>query len=176
MSKVEACYTDYFKETLRAMTTDGLLLVSVDSKGKPNVMTIGWGSIGLIWGKPMFVVLVRPSRFTYGLIEQTGDFTVNVPPKGLAETVAYCGSVSGRDHDKFAEKGLTAIPAKRVKSPIIEQCVIHYECKVVHKNDVIPAELASEIPGEYYPEDNYHRIFFGEILSVYASSDARERI
>ena len=43
MSKVEACYTDYFKETLRAMTTDGLLLVSVDSKGKPNVMTIGWG-------------------------------------------------------------------------------------------------------------------------------------
>ncbi|HID95681.1 MAG TPA: flavin reductase family protein [Candidatus Latescibacteria bacterium] len=172
MSKVEVGYTDYLKETLDGLE-DGLLLTSVDKKGEPNVMTIGWGSIGRIWGKPMFVVLVRPSRFTYGLIEETGEFTVNVPPKELAEAVAFCGSVSGRDHDKFKEKGLTPLPGRLVKSPLIEECVLHYECKVVHKNDVIPGELAPDIIPEFYPKDDYHRVYFGEIISVYASRDIK---
>ena len=176
MTKVEVSYTDYMKETTQVMKEKGLLLVSVDGNGKPNAMTIGWGTIGIIWGKPIFVVLVRPSRFTYGLIEQTGDFTVNVPPEELAEAVAFCGSASGRDVDKFKEKNLTAAPGKKVKSPIIEECLVHYECKMVHKNDVLKEELASEIQSSSYPTGDYHRIYFGEILSVSASRDARERL
>ena len=174
MTKVEVSYTDYLKETLDVLGEKGLLLTSMDGNGRSNTMTIGWGTVGIIWGKPIFVVLVRPSRFTYGLIEQTGDFTVNVPPEELAEAVAFCGSASGRDVDKFKEKGLTAAPAKKVESPIIEECLVHYECKVVHKNDVLKEELASEIRS--YPTGDYHRIYFGEILSVSASRDARERL
>jgi flavin reductase (DIM6/NTAB) family NADH-FMN oxidoreductase RutF len=135
-------------------------------------MTIGWGTIGIIWGKPIFVVLVRPSRYTHGLIEQMEDFTVNVPAADMADVVAFCGSASGRDHDKFAEKGLIAVPGRKVKSPIIDQCVIHYECKVVHKNDVLKDNLASEIISSAYPRGDFHTIYYGEILSVYASPDA----
>jgi len=130
MRKVKVNYTDYLKETLQAMSNTGLLLTSADKKGKMNVMTIGWGTVGIIWGMPMFLVLVRPSRFTYGLIEETGEFTVNVPPRRLSEITFFCGSVSGRDHDKFKEKGLTPIAGENVISPIIEECVVHYECKV----------------------------------------------
>ena len=171
-NKVEVSYTDYLKETLDALRKPGLLLVSADASGKPNAMTIGWGTIGIIWGKPIFIVLVRPSRYTHGLIEHTEDFTVNVPSTDMADVVAFCGSASGRDHDKFAEKGLVAVPGRKVKSPIIDQCVIHYECKVVHKNDVLKGNLASEIISSAYPRGDFHTIYYGEILSVYASPDA----
>jgi len=174
--KVDFRYDECLKETLEVMGGRGLLLVSVDKDGKPNAMTIGWGTIGIIWGKPIFAVLVRPSRYTYGLIEETGDFTVNLPPAALEEVASFCGTVSGRDYDKFAEKGLTDLPARKVRSPIIGQCVLHYECRVVHKNDVIRDLLSPEIDASSYPSGDYHRIFFGEILSVYGDPDFRDRI
>jgi len=74
------------------------------------------------------------------------------------------------------EKGLTAKPGKKVKSPIVEECVIHYECRVVHKNDVIPNELTEEIRNSLYSQGNYHRIYFGEILVVYADLDTKKRL
>lgn len=157
------------------MSQTGLLLSSTDGRGKQNVMAIGWGNIGIIWGKPMFIVLVRPSRLTYGLIDGTGEFTVNVPSQDLADTVNFCGTVSGRDHDKFKERELTVLPGRRVKSPLIEECVVHYECRVAHKNDVLPKELAQDIPPANYARGDYHRIFFGEIVSVIANSSMAKK-
>ena len=171
MEKIEINYTDYLKETFDAMNRTGLLLSSANHQGRSNVMTIGWGTVGIIWGKPIFVVLVRPSRFTYHLIEEAGDFAVNVPPVEMSEEVSFCGSVSGRDHDKFREKGLGVLAAKTVGSPLIKECLIHYECKVVHKNDVLPTSLASDIPPAFYPQGDYHRIFCGEILRACASKN-----
>ncbi|NQS90351.1 flavin reductase, partial [Patescibacteria group bacterium] len=73
----------------------------------------------------------------------------------------------------FKEKGLTCIPGKNVKSPIIEECVLHYECRVLHKNDIMPARVPQNVTSEYYPQRDYHRIFFGEILSVLADSKVK---
>ena len=106
MPKIEAKYTDYLQETIDVMGHGGILLAAQDAEGKPNAMTIGWGTIGIIWSKPIFIVLVRPSRYTYDLIEGLNDFTVNVPPPELKDEVLFCGTVSGRDRDKFAEKKL----------------------------------------------------------------------
>ena len=91
-----------------------MLLASVDTQGKPNVMTIGWGAVGTIWGRPIFMILVRPSRYTFNLINATGEYTVNVPIPELGDAVSYFGSVSGRDQDKFKVKGLTATQGKKV--------------------------------------------------------------
>lgn len=173
MAKTEVNWTDYFRQTMSVMRTDGLLLVSSGKDG-PNVMTIGWGSMGSIWGRPMFLVMVRPSRFTHGCLERNGDFTVNVPPASLSEVVAYCGMVSGRDRDKFKEKHLTPVRSKRVRSPIIRECVVHYECQTVHKNMVVPDALTGEIRSASYPAGDFHDIYFGEILAVYAESNARD--
>jgi len=98
------------------------------------------------------------------------------PTPELTDAVLYFGTVSGRDQDKFKQKGLTATHGKKVKSPIVEECAIHYECKVVHKNDVIPDELAGEIRNSAYPHGDFHRIYFGEILAVYADIDAKKRL
>jgi len=146
------------------MQQQGLLLGSVDSEGKPNVMAIGWGCPGAIWGKPVFVVLVRPSRFTFGNIEATGEFVVGVPTEQMREVCMHCGTVSGRDHDKFQECGLTLARASTVRVPLIEQCVMHYECRVLLRNDVIDSQLHPDVRSAAYKQGDFHRIYYGEIL------------
>ena len=176
MAKVRVRYTDYFAQTIQRMREDGLLLVTQGADGKPNVMTIGWGTMGSIWSRPVFVVLVRPSRYTYSRLEQVSDFTVNVPPRDLAAAMSYCGTVSGRDHDKFQDMHLTPIPSREVRPPIIKECVVHYECRTLHRNDVAPEVLAQAVREEAYPGGDFHRIYFGEIVAAYADEDAAQRL
>jgi len=176
MAKAAIPYTHYFKETIQRMREDGLLLVSSDASGKPNVMTIGWGTIGSIWGRPTWIVLVRPSRHTYSRLEEVPEFTVNVPPRELAQAAAHCGTVSGRDHDKFQEMKLTTVPSRQVRPPVIAECLIHYECRVLHRNDLAPETLVQAVHDEFYPQGNYHRIYYGEIVASYAEQDAARRL
>ncbi len=173
--RIEVPHTAYLNETATILSECGLLLVSGQLE-KANVMTIGWGLIGTLWGKPFFMVAVRPSRHTFRFIEETGDFTVNVPKKGMEEIVDYCGSVSGRDHDKFKEKGLTLVASKNVRSPTIAECVVNYECKVAYKSRLRPQKIPRDAVSSYYSQGNYHTLYFGEIVATYATSDAKERL
>jgi flavin reductase (DIM6/NTAB) family NADH-FMN oxidoreductase RutF len=109
-------------------------------------------------------------------LEETGEFTVNVPPRELAAAVSHCGTVSGRDHDKFQEMRLTPVPARQVRPPIIEECLVHYECRTLHKNDLAPDSLVQGVLDEFYPQDDFHRIYFGEIVAAYAEVDAARRL
>ena len=176
MQKEDVHFTKYLAQTINVLSHEGALLVSADKSGRANVMTIGWGTFGWIWSKPILVVLVRPSRYTFEYMEQHGEFTVNIPSPALAETVAYCGRVSGRNFDKFAERGLTAARGRRVSVPVIKECAVHYECREVHKNDVLPDLLAPEIDENAYGNGDYHRIYYGEILATYADPDAAAQL
>ncbi len=100
--KVEVPPTCFLNQTIETFSRCGVLLVS-GRKEKANVMTIGWGLLGRLWRKATFMVAVRPSRYTHDFIENTGEFTVNVPNRGMESIVSYCGTVSGKDHDKFEE-------------------------------------------------------------------------
>ncbi len=166
-TKVDIDYRDAFLPTMEAMTRDGVLLVSVDSSGRPGGMTFSWGTIGNIWGRHIFTALVRPSRNSYGLLEVTGDFTVNVLPSTLASALGYWGKVSGRTEDKWARTRLTPAPSRRVRSPIVEQGILHFECRIVHRHDLVPANVVPELVPAYYAEDDYHRVYYGEILACY---------
>jgi len=165
VSKILVDYRNYVEETIKAFSEGRVLLVSSGKKAPPNVMAIGWGTMGVIWKKPIFLVLVRPSRYTYTLMEETGEFTVNVVPPELKEAATYCGTVSGRDHDKFKEKGLTQIPSLKVQTPIIKEGILHFECRVVYKSDLIPPELEKDIISSAYPQGDFHRTYFGETLA-----------
>jgi flavin reductase (DIM6/NTAB) family NADH-FMN oxidoreductase RutF len=176
MAKVTVPYTEHFALTMRRMREDGLLLVTAGADGRPNVMTIGWATMGCIWGRPVFIVLVRPSRYTYSRLEECGDFTVNVPPRELAAAASHCGTVSGREHDKFAEMRLTQVPSRQVRPPIIKECLIHYECRTLHRSDINPATLAQAVLDDAYPEGDFHRVYFGEIVAAYADEDAAQHL
>jgi len=176
MTKSPIKFFELWTETVEALTREGLLLVGMDRAGQPNPMTIGWMTAGVIWGKPILQVYVRPSRFTYSRLEEVGEFTVNVLPSLFAAALQHCGTASGRDGDKFSQTGLTPVPGRQVRAPVIEQGVIHYECRTVHKHDLDPQALAAEISQAMYPNGDFHRVYYGEVLAVYAAADAREQL
>ncbi len=141
-------YTDHLGLTLERLARPGLLLAAKGPAGKQdNAMTIGWATFGIVWGLPMCVVLVRPSRYTYGLIEAAQDFTVNVPAEGMAEAVAFLGTASGRDRDKLAAVGLAPTPSGMVSAPTLAECQVTHECRVVHQRRHPGAPGAAGRPG-----------------------------
>ena len=176
MSKKVVPYTRFLPETLAVLDRPGLLLVSQGEDGVPNAMTIGWGTVGIMWAKEVFTIMVRPSRYTFSRLQQSDSFTVNVPGPDLHSAVAFCGSHSGRDYDKFVECGMTPEPSEMVRGPGIAECPIVYECKIVHTTDVISANLDPEIVAHSYSRGDLHRIYHGEIQAVRAAEGAREAL
>lgn len=163
-------YTLNLMNSLKNMEKKGAFLTVKDNDGKINTMTIGWANIGYEWGKPMFTVLVRESRYTYKLLENAEDFTVSIPfDDKMNETLRFCGSKSGRDFDKFKECNLTMLNSKLVKSPIIGNCQMFYECKIVYKHPMDLHFLDDEIKNKWYKSNDCHTIYYGEILNCYSN-------
>ena len=141
--------------------------LTVSHAGRDNTMTIGWGSLGVIWGKPIFSALVRPSRFSYGLLEASGEFTVSIPQTDMAAALAVCGSKSGRDIDKFSAAGLKKLPGLKIATPVIGGAGLHYECKVVFKQAMDPQQLDPAISSAFYANGDHHTLYFGLIEAVW---------
>ncbi|MFO7814586.1 MAG: flavin reductase family protein [Halanaerobiales bacterium] len=160
-------FNEFQKEVMDVI--GGGAFLTVKDEGELNTMTIGWGSIGVVWSQPMFTVLVRHSRYTHKLIENTDQFTVSVPLHGqLKRETDYCGSYSGRNVNKFEELGLELIEGKKLDTPFIKNSDIHYECKIVFKQDMNPDNMFNEdIKNKYYPQDDYHTIYYGKIIGTY---------
>jgi len=114
-----------------------------------------------IGSRPVFIVLVRPSRHTYSRLEEVSAFTVNVPPPEPATVVSHCGTVSGRDRDKFKEMGVTPIPSREVRAPIIKEWAVHYECRTLHRNDLLPDNLTEPVREESYANGDFYCVYFG---------------
>lgn len=136
----------------------------------PNVMTIGWGAIGYYWKRPVFTVVVRPQRHTHALLVAAGEFAVSVPTKDpLARQLAFAGSASGRDVDKFAGHALTPLPARQVSAPIVAECGLHFECRTRLTQEMPEARMDADVLARWYPARDLHTMFFGEILACYTT-------
>jgi flavin reductase (DIM6/NTAB) family NADH-FMN oxidoreductase RutF len=109
-------------------------------------------------------------------MEQVSDFTINVPPPDLVTAVSLSGSLSGREHDKFREAQLTPAPSREVRSPIVRECVLHYECRTVERVDMSAEALVQNVREQFYPHGDFHRIYFGEIVAAYADEDAVQKL
>ncbi len=157
-------------ETLKgALSGNGALLVALDKNERANPMTIGWAQVGIVWGRPTVTVLVRRSRYTYSCLLTGTEFTVNVPAEGtLSEQLLYCGTKSGRDVDKVDACGLTLKQAQRVQTPIIAECGLHYECRIILRKQLLRKDFsAPDVLDEYYQDDDHHMIVIGHIMAAY---------
>jgi len=156
--------------TLGFVPSPGLLLAVSSPSGRNNIMTIGWITFGVIWNRPVCMVMVRPTRYTFTLIEESDAFTVNVPAPGMDEVLDFCGNNSGRDVDKIKVLGIAVYTAKTVNSIGLKDCRLTYECRVVGKGDLSPDMLTEDILVGYYKhgtrEANYHRLYMGEIQNI----------
>ncbi|MBN2036956.1 MAG: flavin reductase family protein [Chitinispirillaceae bacterium] len=146
--------------------------LTVQAGDRVNMMTIGWASLGFIWGRPMMTVLVRRSRFTWDIIEQAADFTVSVPLVDARSSLEICGTHSGRKIDKRKKCGLEYFPSEKVKTPIVAIQGIHYECKIVYKSPLVPGHLIESYK-HLYPEKDYHSFYYGEVVFCYSTEDEK---
>ncbi len=105
------------------------MLISCGSMEKPNVFTVAWTGI-LNTKPPMTYISVRPSRYSYELIKESGEFVINLPSSNLVKTVDFCGVKSGRDIDKFKAYSLTPEPSNEISAPAVGECPVSIECRV----------------------------------------------
>jgi flavin reductase (DIM6/NTAB) family NADH-FMN oxidoreductase RutF len=141
--------------------------LTVKSGDALNTMTIGWATIGYVWGKPIMMVAVRLSRHTFTIIERASDFTVSIPSGDMADELTFCGTKSGRDYDKFEECNVEIAASQKVTTPIIKAPGLHYECKIVYKSAMDPAFLDESYDVAIYQAKDYHTLYFGEIVDCY---------
>ena len=144
-----------------------LLLTSGDvNKGSYNAMTVAWGSIGNMWNLPIAMVVIRPTRYTYGFINTYPTFTLCGFPNGYRKALNILGTKSGRDGDKISEVGLTPISSKKIDAPAYKEADLSIECKKIYFHDFSPSEFLDKRIEKHYPLKDYHRMIFGEILMV----------
>ncbi len=167
---VNKAYVDLAQEMLQQLPKGAFL--TVKDGERINTMTIGWGSIGYIWQRPVIMVAVRYSRYTYDLIEKASDFTVSLPyTNEMKRILAEAGTKSGRDMDKFKELAITIQPGQAVNSPVIGECHLMFECRTVFKQPMDPKNLDPELKQKFYANEDYHVLYFGEILACYANEE-----
>ncbi len=143
-------FIEYFKRNTA-------LMVSMDKNGKLNVMALDWKTIEDFDNQPVIRAQVAYSRYTYQLLKEgVNEFTVNIPPENNHNAIDIAGSYSGRNTDKFKLAELKAIPGKRTKVPILKDCILCYECQIIHESK---SNMSS------------HHYFYGKILTAYASNE-----
>ncbi|MBQ3053816.1 MAG: flavin reductase family protein [Clostridia bacterium] len=128
-------------------------LVSCGDENQQNIFTVAWTGT-MCTDPPITYISVRPSRHSYEIIRRTGQFVINLVPASLVKVCDICGVKSGRDIDKFAEFKLTALNATRVSAPLISQCPVNIECKVINETPL-----------------GTHNVFMAEILAVNVDSN-----
>ena len=167
---------DYAGEVCKALPK-GILMTTKNGEFV-NTMVIGWGHIGIEWGRPIFVAYVRESRHTKEMVENHGEFTVNVPMGAVdSEIIKICGTKSGRDMDKIKELGLHLVDSNVVDVPGIREFPLTIECKVIYKQKQDLTAIPADILARYYPEvpgadfagetRDFHYAYYGEIVGAY---------
>jgi len=135
-----------------------------------NTMTIGWGDLSIVWYKEVLKVYVRYSRETYNFLENSDEFTVSFPINvDLRDELNYCGSKSFRDTDKIKDLGFTLQKSQVVSTPVIGECDLHLECKIIYKQAMEPALIPEDVKSRFYKNNDYHVVYFGEVVAKYGS-------
>ena len=126
-----------------------VMVSCADKSGKANIITLAW--VGVVCSSPPTIgIAIRPGRYSHGLIKETQEFVVNIPNLDLIKETDRCGTVSGRDVDKFKKTGLTKVPASKVKVPLIKECPVNIECKLKQILNL-----------------GTHDLFLGEVVAVH---------
>ena len=134
-----------------------------------NMMTVAWGSVGCMWGKPFAQIVVRPQRHTYGFTERYETFTLCAFPAAYRKDLQTLGTLSGRDGDKLSHTALTVRRSAKVEAPSYNEASLVLECRKMYFQDIDPQGFVDQGIQVNYAAGDYHRAYFGEILGVYVA-------
>lgn len=167
MERKAIAIEEFSVKAYRFFEIDWLLLTSGDfSQQRYNAMTISWGMLGVMWGRPIVQVVVRPVRYTYEFIEQFDSFTLCAFPRQYHKALSLLGTKSGRDGDKIAEAGITPIASNCIAAPGYAEADLILECHKIYWQDFDPTHFIDPKIDKNYPQKDYHRVYYGEITAV----------
>lgn len=146
------------------------MLVTAGTPDDFNTMTASWGGMGILWGKPVAVIFVRPQRHTFGYVETASHFTLSFFDETYRDVLNYCGTHSGRDVDKMAETGLSPAPVDDL-GVIFTEARLAIVCRKLYAQDLkADAFIATEIIDQAYAARDFHRMYVGEIVQVLSNT------
>lgn len=142
-----------------------LLTAWDEAQGKVNAMTASWGAMGVLWNMPVLICVVRPQRYSLGLIEQAAHFSACILEREYRDAHKICGTKSGRDTDKCAEAGLTPVELEGVYG--FEQAKRVYKLTRVASCDMKEADFIDRSLLSTYAAGDYHRVIICKIDKVF---------
>jgi len=165
---------DFLTNPIQIWQRQAMLLCAGDfSSGEFNAMTVGWGSLGIMWQKPFAQVVVRPSRYTRKFMENYDSFTLCLFPEESRKEVLLLGRVSGRDGDKIAEAGFNPVKSEIVAAPGFKEAELIIECSKIYFQDMDPKGFLDSEIEKGYPENDFHRIYYGRIEAIHGCESYR---
>ncbi len=176
MNRTQIPHSELKDNPFELFNTGWFILTAGDfAKGEYNGMTISWGSLGTIWGRPFAMVVVRPQRHTLRFMDSGESFTLSAFGPQYKDALGFFGSKSGAEFDKFKETGLTAEAAQSVSAPSIAEADLVIECRKTYADWMKPeCFIDTKNIGAWYPENDFHKIFFGEVVAVSAAEQYRK--
>ena len=143
------------------------MLITAGDESQCNTMTASWGGTGYLWNKPVVFIFVRPQRFTFKFTEEQPIFTCSFFDREHRKALQYCGAHSGRDMDKIKAAGLTLMQTPE-GAFTFEQADIFLVCKKLYYQDLSADGVVDASVLQHYPENDFHRMYVGEIISASA--------
>ncbi|HLO91774.1 MAG TPA: flavin reductase [Lentimicrobium sp.] len=157
------------KENAIKLIGNDWMLISAGDDIKYNAMTASWGGMGMLWNKPVMFIFIRPHRFTYQFVEQEEYFTCSFYDEKYRDKLNFFGTYSGRDYDKAKETGFTVV--KINNSIAFNEARIVIVCRKVYQEDIQPEHFLASFILKHYPSMDYHRMYIGEIMSVWINEE-----
>lgn len=140
-------------------------LVTSGNKDSFNTMTISWGGVGIMWGKPVTYSFIRPQRHTFGFMENNDYFSMSFFEEDYRDALKFCGSKSGRDYDKVKETGLTtAFTEDGV--PYFEEAKLVLVCKKMYSQFLNAESVVDNEAVDKWYDNDFHKMYISEIVKV----------
>ena len=151
------------ENSMKLIGKDWMLITASDGE-KVNTMTASWGSMGVLWGKNVCTVYIRPSRYTYEFTEKSEKLSLSFFDEKYRDALRYCGTKSGRDCDKLSDTSLTT--AMVDGAPVICEAKLVLICRKLYADDITKDKFTSEEPLSTYSGGDFHRFYICEIEKV----------
>ena len=155
---------DMLKENVFSLIGDRWMLVAAtDKSGRTNAMTASWGGMGVLWGKKVAFVFIRPQRYTKRFVDEADKFTLSFFDDSYKNMLGYMGKVSGKDEDKMAKSGLTV--TDRNGAPVFKEASLTLVCRKMYRDTLKEENFIDKSNIEkWYPQKDYHDVYVAEIV------------
>lgn len=155
---------DMLKESVFSLIGDRWMLVAAtDKSGRTNAMTASWGGMGVLWGKKVAFVFIRPQRYTKRFVDEADKFTLSFFDDSYKNMLGYMGKVSGKDEDKIAKSGLTV--TDKDGAPVFKEASLTLVCRKMYRDTLKEENFIDKSNIEkWYPQKDYHDVYVAEIV------------